>query len=129
MKIKEKHSKMNNISTTKLECNSYLTDKRLTPDEVKLIFSLRTRSYFVKKNYRNKFQNDLLCFLCRTDVDENEHLLKCRVLQNKISEVNSDATYMDLFGTTDEIVKAGKLLSMVCAEREEIMKALNIKFW
>ena len=112
-----------------MSCKSYLTDKRLTPDEAKLVFSLRTRSYFVKNNYRNKFQNDLLCFLCRAEIDNNEHLLKCRVLQNKISEVNSDATYMDLFGTTEKIVKAGKLLSKVCAEREAIMKALNIKFW
>ena len=48
----------------------------------------------------------------------------CRIKSQK-----SNVKYMDLFGSTNAIVRAGKLLYTVCRDWEEMMKALNIKFW
>ena len=41
--LKEKHSKLDNINFSDLECQSYFYDERLSPKEVQLLFSLRTR--------------------------------------------------------------------------------------
>ena len=87
--LKLKHSKMTNIkiSVGKLNPSSYLSDKRINPDQAKFIFKVRTRMLSMKCNFKNQFKENYTCDLCNEDLDNQEHLLKCKVLQHFIPEI------------------------------------------
>ena len=54
MNLKAKHSKTTNLKSFQLQ--SYLSSEKLSTKEKKLLFSLRTRSINVKRNYKNKYK-------------------------------------------------------------------------
>ena len=58
---------------------------KLSKKEKQLLFSLRTRSIDVKRNYKNKFKFNMQCRLCDDDkdIESEEHYLTCiKILQN-----------------------------------------------
>ena len=98
-KLKEKHSKTENLITFKFQ--EYLYCQNLSISEKKLLFSLRTRMFNVKTNYRKKYEYNMHCSLCqdKTDEESEKHLLKCiKILENASnpSEIKR-AIYEDIF--------------------------------
>ena len=86
---------------------------------------MRTRMYSVKCNFKNNFNHNYICDLCKVEEDSQEHLLKCKVLQHFVPEIQiSNVRYEDIFGNTEEIIEASKLLKKVCKEREELLKLI-----
>ena len=82
-KSEENRSKIKNLTSFKLQ--NYLKTNKLSKKEKKLLFSLRTRSIDVKRNYKNKYKFNMKCRLCDDDQeDESEsHYLKClKILEN-----------------------------------------------
>ena len=101
---KAKHSKTENLNSYKFQ--QYLSSGQLTTNEKKLLFSLRTRSVDVKRNYRGKYRFNMHCSLCRDESEEETelHLLKCSKI---IDEVKEDidltkAKYEDIFSNKIE---------------------------
>ena len=47
-----------------MKIQSYLISDSLVKEEQQLLFSMRTQSFPVKKNFRYKYQNDLECRAC-----------------------------------------------------------------
>ena len=128
-RLKDTHSKMDNISIEPtMRCKEYLMDKRLSCKEVQLMYNLKCRMYLLRNNFRNKYNNNIKCDLCKIEDDTTEHLYTCVVLKNSVPELknNKSAKYEDISGTTEEIVRSAKLLSKVTQERESLHKMLNI---
>ena len=92
------------------------------------MFKLRTQMFPVRYNFKNKFGNNLGCDLCKSDVDNQEHLLNCLVLKNRIPELkkNKKVKYSDIFG---EVARAAKLFCKISKERQKIHDMLNINIF
>ena len=124
---KQRHSKTKNLDFKKVKCRTYLKDKRLNSNEIKLLFQLRSRMYPVKCNFKNKFLDDLNCDLCRMNNDNQEHLLNCKVLKNAKPEIfqNSKVEYNHIFEDTDNQIEAAKLFYKVSTLREKLLEAIG----
>ena len=98
MSLKSSHSKTQNLSSYKLQ--TYLESQNLTYKQKQLLFSLRTRSIDVKRNYKNKYRHsNLFCTLCDDKLVESEsHLLECTSTHAKLGNI-SDAKYEDIFNS------------------------------
>ena len=98
-KPEENRSKVKNL--TKFCFQNYLTSDKLSTKDKKLLFSLRTRSIDVKTNYRNKYQFDMHCRLCKSANEEESeiHLLRCeKITENIAHDINlSTAKYENIF--------------------------------
>ena len=121
-KPKQNRSKVKNL--TKFSFQNYLKSDKLSTKEKKLLFSLRTRSIDVKTNYRNKYQFDMHCKLCK-NVNEEEseiHLLKCDIITKNIShDINlTSAKYENIFSeNVEDQIQITKIFA-------EIFKLRNI---
>ena len=62
LNLKETHSKTEHLLNYKLQ--DYLLSENLSFKQKRLLFSLRTRSIHVKRNYKNKYKFNMLCSLC-----------------------------------------------------------------
>ena len=105
--LEEKKGKLSNLSNN-YSMKQYLTTDRLTLVEKQLLFSLRTRMFQVKCNFRNGNLNDLMCSYCHTNSEETqEHQLVCSgILEPELR--NEKVKYSDIFGSLDEQVEAAK---------------------
>ena len=83
--------------------------------------------YSVKTNFKNKYGQDLSCSLCKVEIDSQEHLLTCKVIEHLAPEIElrKQIHYGHLFGSSSEVVQVSKLLSKLCKERENILQMLN----
>ena len=98
LSLKLNHSKTQNLSSYKLQ--TYLESENLTYKQKQLLFSLRTRSIDVKRNYKNKYRNsNLFCTLCDDKLVESEsHLLECTSTYEMLGNIG-DAKYEDIFSS------------------------------
>ena len=69
-------------------------------DEVNLLHALRSRSINVKHNFSSKYRNDMSCPLCSTGRGDQQHILDCSILKNKLETneaANNKVVYEDIF--------------------------------
>ena len=79
--------------------------------------------YPVKCNFKTQYKMNYLCDLCKQEDENQEHLLKCKVLLHFVPELNNTTVqYKDIFGNIDEVKEASKLLYKVCKEREALLE-------
>ena len=125
MDTAHKHTKVRSEMYEDLDGMVYLEDERFTPDLSNLLFKLRTRMFNVRNNFRNQYETNLLCPLCRVKEDSQEHLLECRMILNKVN--CGDCRYEDIFSDdADTLLNIAKVLQMVIKVREEEENVLNI---
>ena len=102
MVSKNSHSKLAQLSYSKLELQPYLKDGTLNCKDARLLFNFRTRMIDVGNNFKNSSKHSILCPLCRRACDDQEHLLLC----TKIHDVNiPDVSYNDIFSTDTNKLK------------------------
>ena len=124
--LKSKHSKLDKIHFTDLKCSQYLVDQRISHKEAKLLFNLRTRMYRVKCNFKNEFNFNILCDLCKSAICDQRHLLSCSVLKSNMPELDSTTVrYHHLFGDIEKMIPAIKLFSQITERREELLQKLQ----
>ena len=87
----EKHSKSQNIlkeleGQTILKRKSYLKDNVLHKTDAQLLFSLRSKMMDVKSNFRNLYNNDMTCRICKQpgSYENEDYLLICEVSKKKL---------------------------------------------
>ena len=125
-KLKNKHSKLDDIHFSELKCAKYLEDSRISQKEAKLLFKLRTRMYNVKSNFKEQFNFNLACELCSSAICDQRHLLQCKVLQNLVPELKSTSVrYNHLFGSMEKILPAIKLFTKITENRDEAIQILQ----
>lgn len=97
--------KGSNIQYSKLEIQSYLLTDKLTTQEIKFLFKLRTNMLDFRVNFKNKYDKteesneQLQCPLCNSHIDNEENLLVCSELVN-----NSTVKYSDVFSNDMNIL-------------------------
>ena len=124
--LAEGHSKSIHLKKKKVKCSEYLRDKRFNKSEVQILFQLRTRMFPVKTNFRNQNKTDLSCKLCAINISDQEHQLKCPVLQKFLPELSqTDVKYSDLFANVDKQLKLAKLYVKIAKTREIILEGLQ----
>ena len=98
LSLRSSHTKTENLVSYKLQ--NYLQSENLTFKQKQLLFSLRTRSVNVKRNYKNKYRHtNLFCSLCDDKLVESEsHILECKSTQEQLGNIG-DATYEDIFSS------------------------------
>ena len=111
----EKHSKTEKLVPSD-KMQNYLTNDDTTVNEKKLLFSLRSRMYPVKMNYRNGHSN-LLCSLCSKEEENQQHLLVCEkiVEEEKLRNVimKNKIYYEDIFGSPKKQTEAVKIWKII----------------
>ena len=96
-----KHSKVSHINYQKLEIQKYMVSPIFSNEEVNLLHSLRSRTTDCKENFKQKYINsNLLCILCQEHNDDQQHVLRCRVIQSKFRSehlLREGAEYENIF--------------------------------
>ena len=93
MQSKMKHSKMDNLWYSKLEIQDYLKSNKFTTNEVRTIFSFRTRMANFGENFKNG-QSQVPCPLCHLHLDSQAMAFQCSKV---LEEVEVNGHYNDLF--------------------------------
>ena len=120
------HSKVDENLYQSMDGMDYLNDSRLTPDLVNLLFKFRTRMYQVRNNFRNNYkESDILCPLCKSNNDTQEHLFDCTSIQEVLPEDSQQqGVYSDIFtNDTELLIKVAKKIREIVAIREELLEA------
>ena len=83
---KESHSKIRNLKHKSYEMQNYLKSnaEKITQDEAKEIFKLRSKVTDVKGNFKGKYEN-IKCQLCEEDEDQ-KHIIICKELNKSENE-------------------------------------------
>ena len=119
MEEKNVHTKMDNISYSKLETQKYLLSKTMFPEISKFLYKCRTRMLDVKCNFKNLYKC-LLCPLCEKEEDSQEHIMNCEI----INDGENENEYLDIFGTNiEKQVKVARVLMEALEERRKIIEA------
>ena len=99
--LQANHSKVKDIQYSNLDIQTYMTCPTFTNDKVNMLHALRSRSTDCKTNYKQKYiHSNLLCSFCGDENDDQQHLLRCKVLAKhfKGEDVTDGAAeYEDIF--------------------------------
>jgi hypothetical protein len=93
MESKMKHSKMDNLWYSSLGMQDYLKSNEFTTNEVRTIFSFRTRMANFGENFKNG-RTHVPCPLCHLHLDTQAMAFQCSKV---LEEVRIDGSYEDLF--------------------------------
>ena len=118
--MKQTHSKIKYIKYKKLETQPYITSEIFSNEEVQLLFSLRTRMTNVKSNFSSKFQQNPLCtFGCTAEENQN-HLLDCEAILNRLEDKSelAEIEYSDLFQDIEQQIQITKMFAKIFKIRE-----------
>ena len=91
--VKEKHSKMQSLFYPRLEMQSYLKLKNMTPEDARLMFAYRVRMADYSENFRGG-AGPKLCPLCDTHLDNQKLAFSCPELSQLL---NTLGTYENVF--------------------------------
>ena len=80
-----KGSKMESTFHARLEMQSYLKLKDISPEDAKLVFAYRTRMAKFSENFRGP-HGPKMCGLCQTHLDNQQMAFNCPVLKPKLDE-------------------------------------------
>ena len=116
-KLKEKHSKMDNLVYPKLKTQNYLKDGEINVQAAKNLFKWRTRAALFKMNYSNSYE-DTSCPSCLAEPDTQAHSLECSVIKQMI-DVKGD--YLEIF-QEDVPSDISNTLLKISKFREELFK-------
>ena len=115
LKLKLKHSKMENLEYTDLNLQNYLSDDSITVQEAKNLFKFRTRVAKFYANMKNNHELSQACPFCKVQDDTQEHSVQCNVVKTKI---NVKGNYRDIF--LDDIpVEIARTLMEITKLREK----------
>ena len=110
-KIKESHSKVQNIKYVNFNIKKYIISGLFNTKEICLLFKIRTRMLDVKINFRN-FYADNKCRLCEIEEETQNHLLNCPELIKNCPELYNDmiVKYEDIF--SDNVKKQHRVTKL-----------------
>ena len=109
MKMKIKHTKMDNLFYSELRMQPYLKSNLFTAEQAKMIYSFRTRMSNFKENYRGS-QGHSPCPLCFVHLDSQAMAFQCPTLKQEIKEKgNLDKIFSEKI-PLDLVIKLTKIL-------------------
>ena len=91
------HSKVSIIKYAQLETQTYMISPLFLNEEVNQLHALRSKTSNCKMNFKNRYgKDDLLCNLCYIENQDQQHMLRCNVLQKKLK--SSQIVYRNMLG-------------------------------
>ena len=121
--VAHSHSKVRANLYSNLDGMVYFNDPRFTPDLSNLLFKFRCRMYNVRNNFRNNYKlSNILCPMCETDDDTQEHLFHCQKIRESLPHEVFDRgiSYEDIFDSNcDTLLEVAKLLKEIVKIRED----------
>ena len=96
MKVKQRHSKMDNLNYSKLDMQQYLKLENIDKNSAQTLFRFRVRMAKFGENFR-KHSVPVVCPLCELHLDNQVMGFEnCQVVRNSIK---IDGNYPDIFKT------------------------------
>ena len=89
----------------------YLKSSKLPTEEKRLLFSMRCRVNQMKTNYKSKYEDNMQCLLCSSNVEESEiHLLRCDgiICKKEVKDESQKIEYKDIFADLKKQIFAVK---------------------
>ena len=102
----------------------YILSDKFTNEDVKLLFSLRSRMTNVKRNFSTQFKQNLACSLgCANEKTQN-HLLDCSHILNKMKDksILAECEYSDLFKKIADQITITKIFSEIFKIRDNLLQ-------
>ena len=84
LKLKESHSKMDNLTYTDIKIQDYLKAEDISVQEARNLFKYSVKVANFKENFGEKFQNKG-CPFCFVHLDTQSHATQCPVVKELIS--------------------------------------------
>merc|ERR1712115_259752 len=106
----QQSKKLKNLSYEKLEMQDYIKNKNMSNKEKQLLFSLRTKTYNVRNNFKNRFKGNLNCLLGCNQLEDQEHVfVYCKFIPSPITMEE----YSCIYGSVnDQIVSIKKIFAI-----------------
>ena len=119
---KSKLSKVKDLQYERLKIQTYMMPSNLADVRMaRFIFSVRSRMLDIKCNYKNNHPN-LLCPVCKSEEDDQQHLLLCNRLKD-FSVVDNLPIYEDIFGNNlEKLIVTARILKKKFETRKSILK-------
>ena len=126
--LKETHSKLSSIRYEELMMQPYLCDGTFHSGDSRILFRFRTRMVRVGNNYRSMYSEQaadvgIICPLCNSDEDTQEHLLLC----SKLGSEEINVRYSDIFSTNcmSRMKDSFNALKTALKKREDLINAME----
>ena len=124
--LKESHSKVRDNQYEDLQhIQPYFSNRKLTHRQISLMFSLRSRTVRNIKCNFPKMYSSLMCPLCNSHEDTQEHVLLCKVLHN-ILPLSSDIYYAHMRGTTEQQTDIVQVFERYLNIRDELLECSGL---
>ena len=112
---------MENLSYEEIKIKGYLVSEKLTLQEKKILFQLRTNMAPVGSNFGDKNKTCPACFIAS---DNQEHLIECvaiKCLNKTVLYNQASAQYMDIFSEdVSKLKEVAKIFSAALKTRQII---------
>ena len=114
------HSKLESLKYEELKVQSYLTERRFSKNERKLLVLLRSRCFSAKVHFKKLFKENLQCSLgCSYNEDQNHIFTQCIWLNH-----SRDIAYENIFKGTNEQKQAIEVFIQKEIQRKHLLDNL-----
>ena len=103
----------------------YINDPRFTKVQVQLLFSLRSRTYNCKDNFRVHYGANILCELCHLSPCKQSHILSCSILlqnANISQNILSNISHEMIYGTVNQQLEFVNVFEKLSIVRSNLLK-------
>ena len=106
-----------------MRISPYLQDSRFSKDERELLFKLRSKTIWVKDNFRNAYlDNDMLCDLCKLFPCTQAHPLQCpQLMTTMIVDKKLNINDNFIYGDVDQQLVYVKIYKQYWELREQLL--------
>jgi hypothetical protein len=122
MRAKIGHTKMDDLWYPDLKLQPYFKSNKFTVDQIRTIFSFRTRMANFGENFQNG-RGHVQCPLCQTHFDSQSMAFQCASVK---AELSLNGCYQDIF-KEDIPSNLVTTLSRILKFREDILEAKMIQ--
>ena len=126
-KLQKKNSKSKGLDMRDMRISPYLQDSRFSKYERELLFKLRSKTIWVKDNFRNAYlDNDMLCDLCKLFPCTQAHPLQCpQLTTTMIVDKKLNINDKFIYGDVDQQLVYVKIYKQYWDLREEMLTEQN----
>ena len=125
--LKKKHSKAKYLECTKLKQAVYLNDSKFSTREKRLLFKLRSKTIYVKKNFPG-LNKDEWCVSCGLFPESQSHLLQCPELVVHLGYLSWKTSTLNgnfIYGNIEQQQAMVKIYTDILEVRENLQKQMT----
>ena len=116
---KRNMKKLSKLTYTIHKKQEYIVSNEHTNKQKQIIFSLRTHTFKVKDNLKKLYKEDLVCSLCSTEEETQEHVFtKCKRMRNKLKMEE----YMSIFKENNISKEVSALITSIDTEWNQLVE-------